>query len=462
MNIQAKPNLTGLPLNAKSEDAHPNLAQKSKIERLLACEADMREVTTHAELSYLLVNDWRGIINASQIYILEMNVTGTLRATFASNLTKVDPRSPLCAALADLVVQSLNGKPAHEWHSAPMDRVVIDGKKHPYSFACAAKIAFKDELPMRYIVALSPAPMADGDRIIAARLGATAAHAYWALAPKAKRTFRFTNKARLAAIVASACIALGFVPVPLSILAPVEIVAQRPFIAAAPLSGVIDSVDVETNATVEAGAVLFRLNDVELKATLDIAQKSVAIAEARLRRAQQGAGASTELRREVGLSQSELALSVAERDGALARLERTIVRAPYAGVVMFNRKEDWIGKPVSTGERILEIADPKQIEAAIEVGLADSIVLDNPQSMTLFLDANPLRPIAAKFKTAGYQSQYTRAQHLAFPVRAFVDEENHNLRIGQRGTAQIRAQNVSLAYFLFRRPLAALRQKVGL
>jgi multidrug efflux pump subunit AcrA (membrane-fusion protein) len=461
MNVQAKPNLIGSPLNSGTAHTPPNLAQKSKIELLLECESSMREVATPAELSYLVVNDWRRIINASQIYIFELNVAGALRATYASDLTKVDPRSPLCATLADLVAQALDGKPANEWQPVPVERVVIDERKYPYPHAFTAKIAFKDDAPTRHIIALSPAPFGDNDRIIASRLGATAAHAYWAMSPKTKRSFRLTNKSRLAAIIATGAIALGFVPVPLSILAPVEIVAQSPFIAAAPLSGVIDSVEVEPNSAVEAGAILFRLNDVELKATLDIAQKSVAIAEARLRRAQQGAGASTELRREVGLAQSELDLSAAERDGAMARLERTVVRSPHAGVVMFNRKEDWIGKPVSTGERVLEIADPKRIEASIEVGLADSIVLDNPQAMTLFLDANPLKPVAAKFKSAGYQSQYTRDQLLAFPVRAAIDNSD-TLRIGQRGTAQIRAQKVSLAYFLFRRPLAALRQKVGL
>ncbi len=462
MNIQTKPNLVGSPMPAmvNANDSMPQ--QKSKIELLLECESAMRDVASPSELSYLVVNEWRRIINADQIYSLELNAAGTLRVAYASDLTKVDPRSPLCTAIAGLLQKGSNDKAPNEWHSVPMNGIVIDGKKHSYLHAIAAKIAFKDDQVTRQVIALASSPFADGDRIVAGRLAATAAHAYWAMSPKRKRGFHLTNRARLASASALAVCLLGFIPVPLSVLAPAEIVARSPFIAAAPLSGVIDTIEVEPNSTVAQGTVLFRLNDVELKATLDIAQKSVAIAEARLRRAQQGAGASTELRREVGLAQSELALSVAERDGALARLERTVVRSPYAGVVMFNRKEDWIGKPVSTGERILEIADPEEIEASIEVGLADSIVLDNPQAITLFLDANPLKPVAAKFKSAGYQSQYTRSQQLAFPVRAIIEEANSNLRIGQRGTAQIRAEKVSLAYFLFRRPLAALRQKVGL
>jgi multidrug efflux pump subunit AcrA (membrane-fusion protein) len=462
MNVQAKPNTisSSIAINAPSIGQPPQ--QKSKVELLLECEAAMRDTATPSELSYLVVNEWRSIINARQIYMLEPGVTGKLCVTFASDVTKVDSRSPLCVKITDLMHTSLQDKPTNQWQDVSLKNTVIDGTTYPYNHGLAVKTAFKKEQAGRQILALSSSPFSDGDRIIASRLAATAAHAFWAMAPKKKQAFYATNKARLAALIGGVVILIGFIPVPLSILAPVEIVARDPFIAAAPLSGVIDSIDVEPNSFVSAGTVLFRLNDTELKATLDIAQKSVAVAQARLRRAQQGAGASPELRREVGITQSELALNAAERDGALSRLERSIVRAPYDGVVMFNRKEDWIGRPVSTGERIIEIANPQAIEASIEVGLADSIVLDNPQAITLFLDSNPLKPIDATFKSAGYQSELSRNQQLAFPVRAAISSSGSSLRIGQRGTAQIRAQKISIAYFLFRRPLAILRQKVGL
>ncbi|MGL4489547.1 MAG: efflux RND transporter periplasmic adaptor subunit [Rhizobiaceae bacterium] len=462
MNMQAKPNPLGIPVSRSVASTQQIPEQKSKIELLLDCEAAMRSASTAEELSYLIVNEWRLINNAKQIYSLEKGLSGTFRVAFASDITKVDPRSPLCTEIAGLVQTGLQGKPANEWHDIGLDGLVIDGAPFAFRHSMAANISCRGEAASRQILALAPAPYSEADRIITARLASTAAHAYWAMLPKRKTKFKTTNKSRLAAFLATAAILAGFIPVPLSILAPVEIVAMKPFIAAAPLSGVIDGIDVAPNSLVNAGDALFRLNDVELKSTLDIAQKSVAVAEARVRRAQQGAGASTELRREVGIAQSELAMSLAERDAALARLERTIVRAPNAGVVMFNRKEDWIGKPVSTGERILEIADPKAVEASIEVGLADSIVLNNPQAIILFMDSDPLRPVSATFRSAGYQSQFARNQQLAFPVRATLETGHKDLRIGQRGTAQIRAQRVSLAYFLFRRPLAALRQMVGL
>lgn len=462
MNVQTSRvfNTAVIPAVAPSKPAPT--AQKSKIELLLDNEAAMRNADDVSDLSYLIVNEWRPIIQAAQIYLLEHTAAGVLRVSFASDVTNVDPRSPLCVTLADIAKQKLEGKVVNEWHDVHLENENFEARSFPYHYGLTAKIAFKNNPKSRYILALSPTPFVDNNRVIASRLGVTAAHAFWAMSPKMKRSFRSFRKVHLGLGLFVGALMLGFFPVPLSILAPIEIVAKDPFIAAAPHSGVIEMIVVEPNSTVVAGTILFHMNDTELRNTLDIAQKSVAVAEARLRRAQQGASASADLRREVGIAQSELALSAAERDGALARLDRTVVRAPYDGVVMFNQKQDWVGRPVSTGERILEIANPKDIEASIEVGLSDSIVLDSPNAITLFLDSNPLKPVAATFKSAGYQSQLARNEQLAFPVRAAIETVDSNLRIGQRGTAQIRGQKVSLAYFLFRRPLAALRQKVGL
>jgi pyruvate/2-oxoglutarate dehydrogenase complex dihydrolipoamide acyltransferase (E2) component len=253
------------------------------------------------------------------------------------------------------------------------------------------------------------------------------------------------------------------IPVPMTVLAPAEIVAENPVVIAAPLDGVIRSIDVDPDSTVKPGDVLFHMHDSELRSAYEVARKGADVAEARWRRAQQGASISPDLRREAGLAEAEFEAAAAQRDAALSRLERSVVRADAGGTAMFNNKDDWAGKPVSTGERIIAIADPQRVEARIELGLADSIVLENPRHVTLFLDSNPLEPVNATFLSAAYQAMPTRNNTLAFTVRAKPQADAvHRLRIGQRGTAQIRSDKVSLAYFLLRRPLSILRQRVGL
>ncbi|EPN71275.1 hypothetical protein A235_02736, partial [Pseudomonas syringae pv. actinidiae ICMP 19079] len=57
----------------------------------------------------------------------------------------------------------------------------------------------------------------------------------------------------------------------------------------------------------------------------------------------------------------------AERDYARELLKRSEVRAERDGIAVFADAQRWLGKPVQTGERLLEIADPSQAELRIEL-----------------------------------------------------------------------------------------------
>ena len=51
---------------------------------------------------------------------------------------------------------------------------------------------------------------------------------------------------------------MGFIPVPVTSLASAEIVAEAPFIVAAPIDGVIEEIVIAPNSPVKAGDVLAR------------------------------------------------------------------------------------------------------------------------------------------------------------------------------------------------------------
>jgi hypothetical protein len=51
---------------------------------------------------------------------------------------------------------------------------------------------------------------------------------------------------------------------------------------------------------------------------------------------------------------------------------------------------------------------------------------------------------------------------LAYTVRVDPIGEGKTERIGLRGTAQISGEQVSLGFYLFRRPIAGLRQYLGM
>src|SRR5665811_1038835 len=58
---------------------------------------------------------------------------------------------------------------------------------------------------------------------------------------------------------------------------------------------------------------------------------------------------------------------------AQSMLDRIHVTASRDGLALFDEPNDWIGRPVTIGERLLEIADPTQGELEIWLPIADAI-----------------------------------------------------------------------------------------
>ena len=143
-------------------------------------------------------------------------------------------------------------------------------------------------------------------------------------------------------------------------------------------------------------------------------------------------------------------------------MAKSQIVAQRTGVLVYENKDRWIGKPVKTGERIMEIVDPNLAMARIDLPVADAIVLDKSAGAKLFLDANPLSSLRATLVSESYQAEPNATQQLVYRVLADFDAGKDMPRIGSRGTAQIRGAYIPLAYYLLRRPLSALRQRFGI
>lgn len=108
----------------------------------------------------------------------------------------------------------------------------------------------------------------------------------------------------------------------------------------------------------------------------------------------------------------------------------------------------------------MEIADPNQAELRIELAVGDAIDLAPGAQVALFLDSDPLQRHLARLERSAYEAQPTAAGQLAYRLDARFDDAAP--RIGLRGTAKIFGDRAPLALYLLRRPLAGLRQSVGL
>jgi hypothetical protein len=256
-------------------------------------------------------------------------------------------------------------------------------------------------------------------------------------------------------------IAVMFLPVRQSVLAPAEISPRNPLVVTAPIDGVIEAMHVAPNAKVVEGARLFSLDRTGLRNRATLAEKSVAVAQADFQRARQKAFSDPRSKGDVGVLGAEVAQKQAELSYTRELLARAEIVAGRSGIAIYADPSDWIGKPVRLGEKVLAIADPAALELTIWVPVGDAIGMMPGAEILFFLDTDPLNPIRARLVRAAYEAEVTPNDVLAYRAKAELAEGEPLPRIGLKGTAKVYGEEVSLFFYLMRRPIAALRRTIG-
>src|SRR5690606_27456224 len=103
--------------------------------------------------------------------------------------------------------------------------------------------------------------------------------------------------------------------------------------------------------------LIFTLDDTTLRNRREVASRQLQVARADALAAAQKAFASDASRAELAALDgrvAERAAELASLDEQMARIE---VRAASDGVVVFADTNDWLGKPVVTGERVALLGD---------------------------------------------------------------------------------------------------------
>jgi len=252
-------------------------------------------------------------------------------------------------------------------------------------------------------------------------------------------------------------------PIRLSALAPAEVIARDPLVISAPMDGAIREIRVQPNQAVAKGDVLAVMEDTELANELEVARRALFVAQAELRTAQQGGFQDPAQKARVGELEAQARLRQAQLDFVQGRFERTAIRATGPGVAVLGDPNEWKGKPVRVGERILLVARPEQVELQVMLAVKDSIALTEGASLKVFFDSAPLAAHSAMLRHAAYEPQRTPEEVLAYRLVATLatEEGSPPPRIGMRGTARIYGERVTLFFYLFRRPITSLRQWLG-
>lgn len=437
----------------------------NRLSALFDVEQRARAAHTLTSLRFLAVNETRGVVDYRHAGVIEAGLGG-LQVHALSDVPAVDRSTPYVQWLERVVaavpaasegVVSVQRDDLPEWERDAWSEL------SPPS-AVLVPLAPPGGDPAGWLWVAREAEFTEAERYLLEHLGEVYGHAYRALMP-ARRPGRWRRwlKSRILWIVAVILLAIVLaVPVRLTALAPAEIVARDPTIVASPMKGVVKEVLVEPNARVEAGQPLVRLEDLEARNRFEVAEESLEVAQARYRRAQQEAFESPESRARLATLEAEAALRDTELRFARRRLNKVVIEAEHDGIAVFDSRSKWAGRPVRTGERILRIADPARYKLRVRLPVSDAIVLDQDADLKLFLDAHPLDPVEGEVVRSAYQPVVTQQDQLVYRVTARLTDDRSYLRVGLRGTARVDGPRVPLAYYLFRRPITALRQMVGI
>lgn len=281
--------------------------------------------------------------------------------------------------------------------------------------------------------------------------------------------FQQTRARWAAALLVLLALVLALVRVPATASAPAEIVPLTPFVVSAPQDGVVREILVEPNAQVQAGQLLVVLDDDVALNRRKIALESLNIAKTDALTASQRSFVDERGKADLNIALGRIAEKEAELKAIDAQISKVVIRADRAGVAVFSDANDWRGRPVQTGERIMRIAQSEDAGVLVWLSVADALDLKRGDHLSLFLHLDPTTERRAEIIEIGYLPELGPDNVSAYRIKARLVGEaggggggaDQTPRLGLRGVARLFGREVSLGYYLFRRPVALVWQYLG-
>ncbi|OSQ40875.1 efflux RND transporter periplasmic adaptor subunit [Thalassospira mesophila] len=435
---------------------------------LMGIERSIRHAADLTAFRFAVVSEPRRLISYQQAVLVAKGGVGKYRILSVSNVPTLDRNAPYIRFMERLLKTvgskgDLSKAAALSPRTLP-EKLQVEWQEFLPSHVFWQPLNAPDGSEIGGLVLMRTAPWQEAERVLLDQLADSIGHAWSSLLKPSARLRKsrpglkkFTSLG--VAIVLLAALAL---PVHQSVIAPADVIAHDPVPVAAPINGVIRDINVRPNAEVKAGDVLFSFEDAELRANYQVALRSVDEADAELRRAAQQAFGDAKGRAEVALRKARLALRQEQAHYAGYQLSQVDVIAPVDGIAVFGDPNRWRGRPVSTGEQVMSLARADQAELAIYIPVSDAINLEPGADVRLFLDVDPLHSVPATLELSSYQPVRTPEGVLAYRAIARFGTDNPPPRIGLKGSAKLLGDEVPLVLFLLRRPIVALRQKIGM
>ncbi len=263
-------------------------------------------------------------------------------------------------------------------------------------------------------------------------------------------------------------IGLGFIlliiilfPVHLTVLGTATVIPLNPVLINAPMQGIIKTIWVNPGDKITKGQVLLSMDKSDLQANVDVDEKNLLLTKTKLRAVINETFTNKGSHEDEPILQSQVAIDQANIDYTNNLLQRADVKSPIDGIVIFDNKEDWLGQPVRTGERILVVADPKYVALKITIPVSENILLEKGDNGEFFT-YGALNPIPVKITILGYNAIFMPNKILSYQLKAKFVDLSEAPQIGTQGTVKLYGKHVPFIYYLLRRPLQTMRITLGL
>jgi hypothetical protein len=444
-----------------SVSPHPALA-------LLDFERRLQTATSVREVAFRAVNDSSQVLRFDQAVLWRRDLLSRPVVAAASGLADVSADSPYQQWLTQLL-QAITPEPFEAPKALAMEAlpeaVVADGADWCPAHLLHCPLITPAGTAVGGLLFFRSQPFTEAEAAAAEWMARSTGYGLWAWRSdrhSAKGFLKSRGTWRGAAIAAGIVALAAFIPVSLSTLAPAEITPLRPIPVTSPLDGVVREIVVKPNEIVKADQLVAVLDDTGLRNRLEVAAKSLDIARADLQRATFKSFTDEPSRLELQVLNARVQEKNAEVGYLTELLEKSKLTAHQGGVAVFTSQDDWRGRPVQVGERVMLIADPSLIDITVYMPPEDAVELEPGARVELLLHVDPLSPVSAEIERASYEATQTPEGTLAYIVRARMQPGQALPRIGLRGTAKVYGGKVSLGYYLLRKPLAFVRRSLGI
>ena len=436
-----------------------------KIARLIGLEKKSREARTQDELNFVVVNETRQIFDFVNSYLLLKTPTDKYHVKAISDLATVDRTAPLVTFVENIINDQTSSN-LKEIQNFEVDKISRSLKiKKPKNIPDNILLIpiFSPQRGLQgFLITTRNEKFNDNEVELARHLSVTYGHAYntfltdFSIKDFLKKNF--TGKRSW--IIILSIIFILVIPIKITSTAPVEVVPKNPRLITAPFDGVVKNIIVNNNDKINSGDLLIQIEDTDLKNSFNLAKQSLQVAEKELLRSRQFSFSNNEEKARLAELMAQVDLKKAEVESTSERLKNSKIYADKDGIAIVDQKNNWQGRPVSVGEKIITIANPEKVEFLIWLPVKDSLIIKENTDVKVFLDINPIKPLKGKLKRASYQSSLSPEEVLSYQISASFEGEEIP-RIGLRGTAKIYGSRVTLFYYLFRKPITFVRQLIG-